>query len=173
MAKTRKQKEDAVNKLEGVLKGATSVFVGFTGVSVGQESKLRRALRSEGLGYFVAKKTLIRRALQNLGHAHDVPLQGEVAVAYTAASTDSTGSPQADATAPAQRVHAFGKEFGEGKLSILGGIFEGKVVDSAMMQEIATIPALPTLRAMFAQVINSPRRRLAIAFSEVAKTKTV
>jgi large subunit ribosomal protein L10 len=163
MAKTRKQKEEIVGKLEGVLKGTTSVFVGFTGVSVGQESKMRRAMRSDGLGYMVAKKTLIRRALQSLGHAIDVPMPGETAIAYTATSTD--------ATAPAQRVHAFGKEFGEGKLSILGGIFEGRIVDAAVMQEIATIPSLQVLRGMFVQLINSPRQRFAVALGEVAKIK--
>lgn len=171
MAKTRKQKEEIVSKLEDVLKGATSVFVGFTGVSVGQETKMRRAMRSDGLGYMVAKKTLIRRALHSLGHSADVPMQGEVAVAYTATSTGSTGSPQADTTAPAQRVHAFGKEFGEGKLSILGGIFEGRLVDAHMMRELATLPSLQALRGMFANIISSPRQRFAIALSEVAKIK--
>ena len=164
MAKTRKQKEEIVGKIEGVLQGMTSVFVGFTGVSVAQETKMRSALRADGLGYLVAKKSLIRRALQSLGHTDDMPMQGEVAIAYTKASED--------ATAPAQRVHAFGKEFGEGKLSILGGIFEGKIVGADMMQELATLPSLQALRGMFANIINSPRQRFAVALSEVAKTKT-
>lgn len=163
MAKTRKQKEEIVGKLEGVLKGATSVFVGFTGITVGQETKMRRAMREGGLGYTVAKKTLIRRALQSLGHSHEMPMQGEVAIAYTMTSDD--------VTAPAQRVHAFGKEFGEGKLSILGGIFEGKVVGASVMQEIATIPSLQVLRGMFVQLINSPRQRFAVVLSKVAESK--
>lgn len=159
-----------MGKLEGVLKGATSVFVGFTGMSVAQETKMRRAMRSDGLGYMVAKKTLIRRALEGLGHlpaqagAHDVPMEGEVAIAYTTTS--------ADVTAPAQRIHSFGKEFGEGKLSILGGIFEGKVVDATMMRGIATIPSLQTLRGMFVNVINSPIQGLAIALNAIAEKKS-
>lgn len=164
MAKTKEQKKAIVEKLEGVLKGPTSVFVGFTGISVGQESTMRRTLRSEGLGYLVAKKTLIRRALQSLGHAEELPMEGEVAVAYTASSEDQT--------AAARQIHAFGKTLGDGKLSILGGIFEGKLVGAAMMQEIATIPGVDVLRGMFANVINSPRQRFAIALAEVAKTKT-
>ena len=91
-------------------------------------------------------------------------MKGEVEVAYTASSEDQT--------APARRVHAFGKELGEGKLSILGGIFEGKLEGAALMQTIATIPGMDTLRGMFANIINSPRQRFAIALSEVAKTKT-
>ncbi len=164
MAKTKEQKKEIVEKLEMVLKGPTSVFVGFTGITVGQESAMRRALRGDGLGYMVAKKTLISRALTSLGHSSEAALAGEVAVAYTATSDDQTAAPR--------RIHAFGKELGEGKISILGGIFEGKLVDAAMMQTIATIPGIDTLRGMFANVINSPRARFAVALSEVAKTKS-
>ena len=163
MAKTKDQKKDIVAKMEGVLKGATSVFVHFTSISVTQETAMRKVMKGEGLGYIVAKKTLIRRALNNLGHSEVMPMQGEVAVAYTGVSDDQT--------AAARRVHAFGKEFGEGKLSILGGLFGGKLVDAVAMQEIATIPSMDTLRGMFANIINSPRARFAIALSEVAKTK--
>ena len=164
MAKTKEQKMEIVKKVEEALKGATSVFVHFTGISVTQESALRRALRGEGLGYMVAKKTLIGRALNNLGHSGEIDLKGEVAVAYTAGAEDQTAAPR--------RIHALGKEIGEGKLTILGGLFEGKLVDAAMMQQLATIPGMETLRGMFANVINSPRARFAIALSEVAKTKT-
>jgi large subunit ribosomal protein L10 len=163
MAKTKEQKKEIVEKLEGVLKGATSVFVHFTGITVNDESNMRRTLRGEGLGYLVAKKTLIRRALNNLGHTEELPLDGEIAVAYTSSSEDQT--------AAARRIHSFGKDFGEGKLTILGGLFEGKLVDAAMMQSLATIPGVDTLRGMFANVINSPRARFAVALSEVAKTK--
>jgi len=164
MAKTKEQKKEIVSKIEKVLSGATSVFVHFTGITVNQESAMRRTMKSEGLGYVVAKKTLIRRALDNLGHTGEMDLKGEVAVAYTSGSEDQTAAPR--------RIHALGKEMGEGKLSILGGLFEGKLVDAAMMQRIATIPGMETLRGMFANVINSPRARFAIALSEVAKTKT-
>ena len=70
------------------------------------------------------------------------------------------------------RIHAFGKEFGTEKISILGGIFEGKVVAAEMMREIAMLPSLDVLRGMFANIVNSPRQRFAIALSEVAKTKS-
>ena len=162
MAKTKEQKKEIVEKIEGVLKGPTSVFVHFTGITVGQESTMRRALRAEGLGYVVAKKTLIGRALQSLGLG-ELSMQGEVAVAYTTTSTDETAVPR--------RMHAFGKSLGEGKLTIVGGIFGGKLLDATAMQMIATIPSMDTLRGMFANVINSPRARFAVALSEVAKTK--
>lgn len=163
MAKTKAEKAVIIEKLEDALKHATSaVFVHFSKVNVAEESAMRRALRNDGVKYFVAKKTLIRRALQSLGHAHEeLPLEGEVAVAY--------GSGE-DATAAARLVHEFSKKLTD-RLSILGGLFEGKLVGQAHMQEIATIPPMATLRAMFAQVVNSPRARFAVVLSKVAEKK--
>lgn len=163
MAKTREQKKEIVEKIEGALKGAaSSVFVHFTGVTVAQESKMRRAFRADGLGYTVAKKTLIRRALDNLGHDHQgVPMDGEVAVAYNTESSDPT--------LPANRIFAYGKELGADKVVILGGIFEGKFVDAAAMSEIATIPSLIVLRGKLVNLINSPLSRLAVVLDQRAQ----
>lgn len=163
MAKTKAEKAVVIEKLEKAFKeGASSVLVHFSKLTVAEESDMRRKLKEQGVSYFVAKKTLIRRALESLGHAHaEVPLDGEVAVAFGGGE---------DATAPARLVHEFGTKLVD-KLSILGGIFEGKLVGQAQMQEIATIPPMATLRAMFAQVVNSPRQRFAVVLSKVAETK--
>jgi len=163
MAKTKEQKAAIIDKLENALKEATStVFVHFTKVTVAEESAMRRSLRGEGVSYFVAKKTLIRRALAALGHKHDdLPLEGELAVAYAAGD---------DTTASARLMHEFVKKLVD-RLTIVGGIFEGKLVGQAHMQEIATIPPLQTLRAMFAQLLNSPRVRFAVVLGKVAETK--
>lgn len=162
MAKTREQKVQMVEKLTSALKdAATSVFVSFTGLTVADETAMRRALKTDGVAYTVVKKTLLRRAIDALGHdSNSTTLDGEIAVAY--------GSQ--DVTAPARLVHEFGKKYA-GKLTIMGGLFEGKLASGILMQEIATIPSLNTLRAMFAQVINSPRQRFAVVLSEVAKIK--
>jgi large subunit ribosomal protein L10 len=163
MARTKEQKAEIVQKLESAMKDASSsVFVHFSKVTVADETAMRRALRADNVSYFVAKKTLIKRALTNLGHKiDDLALDGELAIAYGGGE---------DSTAAARLVHDFGKKLTD-KLSILGGIFEGKLLDKMGMQEIATIPPVDTLRGMFANVINSPLQRFAIALSEVAKTK--
>lgn len=166
MAKTKEQKREIIEKLGAGLKTAPSaVFVGFKGVTVADETTMRRDLRTEGVTYTVAKKTLIRRALETLGFASDeAALEGgEVAVAY--------GREDADVTAPARLIHAFGTKW-QGKLAILGGLFEGKLMGAEEMRAIATIPAMPVLRGMFAQVINSPRQRFAVVLSKVAETKS-
>lgn len=160
MAKTKQQKGVIIDKLEDAFKNATSsVFLHFTKVTVAEESAMRRALRKDEVLYFVAKKTLIRRALEKLGHAHEsLPLDGEVAIAYGGGT---------DSTVAARLVHEFGKKLVD-KLTILGGIFEGKLVDGPKMQEIATIPSMQVLRGMFVNVINSPIAGLAIALKAVA-----
>ena len=163
MAKTKEQKVQIVEKIETALKNATSsVFVHFSKMNISHESAMRRALRGDGVTYFVARKTLIRRALGNLGLKHEeLPLEGELAIAY--------GGDE-DATKPARLIHEFGKKLVD-KLAIIGGIFEGKLVGEAKMREIATIPGMATLRAMFAQLINSPRQRFAVVLSKVAEKK--
>jgi large subunit ribosomal protein L10 len=164
MAKTKAEKAVVLEKLENAFKSATSsVFVHFSKVTVAEESAMRKGLRDSGVLYVVAKKTLIRRALQNLGHKNDeLPLEGEVAIAYGGGE---------DATAPARLIHGWSGKMAD-KLSILGGLFEGALKGQAEMREIATIPPMDTLRGMFANIINSPLQRFAIAMSEVAKTKT-
>lgn len=164
MAKTKEQKTAIIEKLEKALReGASSVFVHFTKVTVAEETALRRALKAEGVSYTVAKKTLIRRALDSLGHKHDeLPLGGEVAIA--------SGGGE-DVTVAARLIHEFGKKLAD-KLTIIGGVFGGTLIGEAQMREIAMIPPLATLRAMFAQVINSPRSRFAIVLGKVAEKKT-
>jgi large subunit ribosomal protein L10 len=163
MAKTREQKGQVIDSLAEAFKAATStVFVHFRGVNVADETAMRRALGNDNVKYTVAKKTLIKRALQQLGHSTDaMTLDGEVAAAYGGGE---------DATVAARLVHDFGKKF-TNRVQILGGIFEGKLVGKVQMEEIATIPSMQVLRGMFAQVINSPRQRFAVVLSAVAEKK--
>lgn len=166
MAKTKEQKGEIVSKLESAFKNASSsVFVHFTKVTVAEESAMRRKFRTDGISYVVAKKTLIRRALDRLGFAHkDVPLLGELAVAH---DSDSQGDP----TSAARNVWNLAKQLGGEKLTILGGIFEGKFVGADAMRDIATIPPIPVLRGMFVNVINSPIQGLVVALNAIAAKK--
>lgn len=162
MAITKAKKGEILAKLTSAFKDATSlVFVQFHKLTVKDASELRKSLRQEGVGYVVAKKTLIRRALAEQGYTGEVPeLPGEIAVAWGTA----------DASAPARGVHAYVKKL-KAVLSIAGGVFEGQFADAVKMTAIATIPSVPVLRGMFANVINSPRARFAIALGEVSKLK--
>ncbi len=158
---TKKQKEEVVNELQGMLKDSGSVvFANFHGLTVADSSAVRRALRAEGVSYKVAKKTLIKRALDSLTVKGERPgLVGELAVAI--------GS---DPIAPARMVFDFQKKLDK-KISIIGGIFEGEYKTKEEMTSIAMIPSLQTLRGMFVNIINSPIQRFAIALNQIAEKK--
>src|SRR3989338_7236874 len=123
---------------------------------------MRRELSKEGVRYFVAKKTLILRALKERGYEGDVPaLPGEIAVAWTSE----------DATAPARGIYEHIKKL-KGFLSLLGGVFEGTFLDAEKMKAIATIPPMIVLRGMFVNVINSPIQGLVIALDKIREKKS-
>ena len=161
MAITRQKKEEIVAKVGDIVKKAkTLVFVGFKGLPVSEQTTLRRTLRAQGVGYTVAKKSLLRRALESAGFAGQVPtLEGEIALV--------SGE---DELAPAREMLAFVKRFPE-QLAFMGGVFGGKVVSGEEIRSIAAIPGLEVLRAMFAQIINSPRQRFAVVLGKVAAAK--
>ena len=163
MAKTKAQKADILGKLSDIYtSSASTVFVHFKELGVTDETAMRRSLEEDGVNYFVAKKTLMRKAAEDASIDGEMPaLDGEMAVAY--------GSD--DPTAPARGVHKFVGQYKD-RVVISGGIYEGKLIDAAAMQEIATIPPLDTLRGMFANVINSPIQRFAIALGQVAEKKS-
>lgn len=163
MAITKTKKIEVTQKVADALKEAASVvFVHFKGLSVSDTDAMRKELRGKGVGYYVAKKTLIRRALENAGIAGDMPaLPGEIAIAW--------GSE--DATAAPRDIYELGKKHKDA-LSIVGGVWEGALADAAAMNAIATIPPVPVLRGMFVNVINSPIQGLVIALDQIAQKKT-
>ncbi len=159
VAITKTKKVAILERLNEVKdKSEAIVFIHFKGLNLADTTAMRKALREAGVGYFVAKKTLMERVF--VGYEGTMPnLEGEIAVAYSA-----------DAMAPAQNMKDFAAQFKD-KVAIVGGIFQGAFKDQAQMTAIASIPSLDVLRGMFAQIINSPRQRFAVVLSEVAKTK--
>ena len=158
---TKEQKKETLEKIKGAVKDSSSVvFVNFHGLGVAQSSEMRRALRAQQVSYFVTKKTLIKKALEGEKIENELPsLDGEVAIAYGK-----------DAVAPAREVYTFQKKF-DGKLSILGGIFEGSFKDKESMMSIATIPSLQVLYGQFVNLINSPIQGLVLALNAIAEKK--
>lgn len=161
MAITKAKKQDILAKLEGVKNDSDSiVFVSFRGMPVSDNTAMRAALREKGVGYFVAKKTLMKRAFDGAFTGEMPSLEGEIAVAYSA-----------DAIAPAQNVKEFAEKYKE-NIAIVGGIFQGVYKSREEMTEIASIPSLQVLRGMFVNVINSPIQGLVIALNGIAEKKS-
>ncbi len=160
MAITKAKKQDILAKLETVRDNSESiVFVHYKGLTVANTTAMRRDLREKGVGYFVAKKTLMKKAFG--AYEGEMPnLEGEIAVAYST-----------DAIAPAQNIKEFSTKFKD-NISIVGGVFQGVFKNQEEMIAIASIPPLQTLRGMFAQLLNSPRQRFAVVLSAVAETKS-
>ena len=161
MAINKQKKEEIVARVSDIIKGAsTLVFAQFKGLTVEEQNALRRALRGNQVGYTVAKKSLVRRALDAAQFAGDAPpLEGEVALAYGA-----------DELAPARELAVFVKKFPE-HLALAGGVFGGRYVSADEIKSIAAIPGLQVLRGQFVQIINSPLQRFAVVLDQVAKAK--
>lgn len=154
MAITKQKKEEIVGKISDIAKKAkTLVFANFKGLTVAQQSEMRKALRAQDIGYTVAKKSLLRRAIDGLPE-----LEGEIALV----------SGIEDELAPARELATFIKKFGE-RLAFAGGVFQGKFVGKEEITAIAAIPGVDALRAQFVQLINSPLQRFAVVLSAKAE----
>ncbi|TSC62654.1 MAG: LSU ribosomal protein L10P [Parcubacteria group bacterium Greene0416_14] len=162
MAITKQKKTEILQDIEGIIDGAISiVFVRFTGLAVAETTAMRKGLREKGVGYRVAKKTLMKRVLSDRQFAGELPeLAGEVAIAY--------GN---DALAPAREVYTFEKQFKD-KVAIVGGIFENKYMNASEMTVIASIPPLQVLRSQFVNLINSPIQRIVTALDRIAVARS-
>ncbi len=158
MAITKEKKVEIIEKMSGIASNAaTIVFAKFKGLTVAEQNEMRKALRASEVGYTVAKKTLVQRALDAQKFQGTVPtLEGEIALAY--------GS---DELAPARELAVFVKKFPE-HLAFAGGVFGGKYVDASEIKAIAAIPGMQTLRAQFVQLINSPLQRFAVVLNAKA-----
>lgn len=163
MAISKDKKRDIVAKLVDSFKEASSIaFVGFSKLTVKDASRVRKELKNAGVRYFVAKKTLLRLALKELGYEGQTPeLPGEVAVAWTTSE---------ETTAPARGIYEHSKKL-KGVLALLGGVFEGAFLDAQKMTAIAMIPPMRVLRGMFVNVINSPIQGFVMALDQISKKK--
>lgn len=162
MARTKAQKQEIIEKLEGVMKGANSlVFVNFHGLTVSEATEMRRALRKEDIKFVVAKKTLVKKALEKGKYTGTQPdLIGEFGLAYGE-----------DLVAPARGVYAFQKKFKD-KAYIVGGVFEKAYMGKDEMLAIAAIPPKNVLYGMFVNVINSPIQGLVMALDQMSKKQS-
>lgn len=162
MAITKEKKADILNRLNDIVKKSASVvFVNFHGLTSNDVNDVRSTLHKENVSYLVAKKTLTRKALEEAKIPGTSPeFIGELGIVYGV-----------DAMTPVQAVYSFQKKL-ENRISILGGIFDGKFATKEEMTVLALIPPMQILRGMFVNVINSPIQGFVVALSEIAKKKT-
>lgn len=161
MALKKAKKTELIDSYTNALKNSKSaVYVQFKGLPVSETMNLRNTLFGENLHYTVVKKTLWDRATKNANITGDRPeVLSELAVVY--------GD---DLLSPARFSYEFAKNHKE-SFAILGGIFDGSYKNKEEMMAIATIPPREVLLSQLAYLLKSPMQRIAIAVSEVAKTK--
>jgi large subunit ribosomal protein L10 len=161
MAISKEKKGEILSNLKKIVKDSPAiVFINFHALPVTESSAIRKALRANGVGYTIAKKTLTRKALSEGGIAGDMPeMPGELGIVYGV-----------DPTLGAREVYAFQKKLDK-KIQIVGGVFEGKFMNKEEMLVIAQIPGIKTLQAQFVNLINSPIQRFVLALDQIAQKK--
>jgi len=158
MAITKQKKQEIVSKVSDIAGTAsTIVFARFKGLTVAAQNEMRKAFRTQDVGYTVAKKSLVRRALASKVEGEMPELIGEIGMAYGK-----------DELAPARELAVFVKKYPE-QLAFAGGVFGGKYVTESEIISIAAIPGMQALRAQFVQLINSPLQRLAMVLQAKAE----
>ena len=152
-------KQPVVEEIKSVLDGAQgAVLVDYRGLTVEQDTQLRKQLREAGVSYKVYKNTMIRFAAEGTEFAAlDPDLEGPTALAVS----------KTDATAPARILNNFAKTCD--KLQLKSGVVEGTYYDAAGIQVIATIPSREELLGKFLGSIQSPITNFARVLNQIAE----
>ena len=159
-AKVLSEKQAIVAQLtEKVQKAAAGVIVDYKGITVEEDTALRKACRENEIDYAVVKNTLLRFAFNNNGLGElDSVLNGTTSLALC----------DSDVIAPARVMSEYAKKL-NGKFEIKGGFMEGKVIDLATIESLASIPALPVLQAQVLGTMLAPITGLAVVLKQIAE----
>ena len=156
-AKVLESKKAAVEALSAKIKEATSVvFVDYKGITVAQDTDLRKQFREAGVEYSVVKNTLTRFAAKENGYDFDEVLNGTTAMAST------TGDP----IAPARIVCEFAKK-NKIALSIKGGVVEGSVLSAEQLGQFGELPGKNALVAQVLGTFLAPISSLAFCLDQI------
>ena len=153
------QKKAVVEELIQKLKDAKSVVLAdYRGLTVDQDTKLRKALRDEGVEYKVIKNSIISFAVK------DSDLEGlkEYLAGPTAMAISTT-----DPVAPSKVLAKYAKDYS--KLEIKGGMVEGNIIDVAGVQELASTPSKEELLGRLIGSLQGSLYGLAAALNAIAE----
>lgn len=143
---TKQQKQQLIEELADKLKRQKClVFTDFRGLKVGEIEDLRKELKEAGIEYKVAKKTLIRWALDKAKKKIDISqFKDSVALAFGFQ----------DPITPFKIISKFAKE--HKNLEILGGLMDDEFLTVDGVEELAKIPSRDELLAKFVGSLKSP-----------------
>ena len=152
-------KAPIIDEIKGYVDKATAaVLVDYRGLTVEEDTRLRKALREAGVVYKVYKNTYLNRAFEGTVYADLAKhLEGPTAVAF---GID-------DATAPARVLAEFAKK--APKLEFKGGVVEGVYYDVAGLEKVALIPSRETLISKLLGSLQSPVANMARVLKQIAE----
>lgn len=159
IAQKAKQVEDIAEKVK---RAKTVVLVDYRGLTVAQDTEMRVAMRNAGVDYKVLKNRLVLRAFTGCGFdGFEKILEGPTAVAFGYEDEVAPAKIVADTVAKTNN-----------KISVKGGIIDGKQASVEEINALAKIPAKPVLVAQLLGMLTNPMRSLAVALSEIAKKQS-
>ena len=152
-------KQPIVEEIKGYVDQAkAAVLVDYCGLTVEQDTKLRKQLREAGIVYKVYKNTMLKRAFEGTDYAQlNDQLEGPTAIAF---SMD-------DATAAARELNKFAKT--ADALEFKAAVVEGTLYDAAGVKTLANIPSREELISKLLGSLQSPITNFARVIKQVAE----
>ena len=152
-------KQPIVQEISGHLQNATAaVLVDYRGLTVAQDTALRKELREAGITYKVYKNTMINFAVKDtVFEGLSKHLEGPTAIAIT----------EGDSTAPARILAKFAKT--ADKLELKAGVVEGTYFDEKGIMAVADVPAREVLLGRLFGSMKSPISNLARVLNQISE----
>ena len=152
-------KKPVIEEISEVIKDAQGVvLVDYRGLTVEQDTALRKELREAGITYKVFKNTMMNFAFKGTDCEALAPhLEGPSAIAVS----------KEDATAPARILAKFAKD--APALEIKAGVVEGTLYDAKGMSEVAKVPSREELLSKLLGSLQSPITNLARVLNQIAE----
>ena len=152
-------KAPIIDEIKGYVdKASAAVLVDYRGLTVEEDTRLRKALREAGVVYKVYKNTYLKRAFEGSVFTElNQHLEGPTAIAF---GID-------DATAPARVIAEFAKK--APKLEFKGGVVEGVYYDVKGLEKVALIPSRETLISKLLGSLQSPITNMARVLKQIAE----
>ena len=149
---TRAQKAELIESYKEMIENSHAVVMArYTGVSVQEMENLRRGLRQADARIVVAKKTLIKRALQEMDRPiPEDAFDGPIGFVFLGE----------DIGAGAKALKAFIKEVSKDRFALTGGILGDTILDEAGATALADLPTKDVMRAMLISAITAPMTSL-------------
>jgi large subunit ribosomal protein L10 len=139
------KKFEQLKEIRGALKGSSAVyFLDYQGLNVADISALRRKLKEARAEFKVAKNTLLKIALDEVGLDASPILRGPTGVLLT----------MEDPVAPLKVLMEFAKE--KEAIKPKGGFLEGKFFDGSQMKELSRLPSKNELLAQILGSLQAP-----------------